>query len=424
MKRRAFVIAGAAASLGAALGLWQHSRERARQLGSRSPLVRDPDGLLDLPPGFRYRILQREGERMSDDYRVPGRPDAMATIALENGLFALMRNHELNDVPGRGAYFADTEVPDLAYDARSMGGVTRMVLDARGNLVSSNLVLTGTTNNCAAGVSPWGYLTCEESVAANHGYVFLCDVHAERVAAPRKIPAYGRFRHEAAAIDPLTCAAYLTEDRPDGCLYRFMPKHPGAPFSAGRLQAMGVRGAPGCELATSAEPGRPLEVTWVDVPAEAGERDELRQEAKARGAAVVRRGEGIWRVGDGFAFTSTTGGREGYGQIFHITPSADGGTLALLFESDDRATLDMPDNLTLAPWGDLIVCEDNQRSEHLRIVTRDGRVLPLAHNAQSAGEFAGACFSPSGALLLVNLQEEGLTLALEGPFQRYATGAV
>jgi secreted PhoX family phosphatase len=423
MQRRAFVLGGAAASFGAALGLWQLSRQRARRLSNKSPLLRDPQGLLDLPPGFRYRILQREGERMSDGYRVPGRPDAMGTFALDHGHFALMRNHELSAVPGRGAYFAYTDVPALAYDARSMGGVTRLVLDARGQLVSSNLVLTGTTNNCAAGISPWGFLTCEESVANDHGYVFLCDIHADRVAPPRKIPSYGRFRHEAAAVDPQTCAAYLTEDRPDGCLYRFMPKDPGAPFAAGRLQAMAVRGAPRLDLATSAERERPIDVSWVDIPAEAGERDELRQEAQARGAAVVRRGEGIWRVGNGFAFTSTSGGRQGYGQIFHLTPEAEGGTLALVYESDDRATLDMPDNLTLAPWGDLIVCEDNQRSEHLRIVTRDGRVLPLAHNARSSGEFAGACFAPNGALLLVNLQEEGLTLAVEGPFERYATGA-
>ena len=76
----------------------------------------------------------------------------------------------------------------------------------------------------------------------------------------------------------------------------------------------------------------------------------------------------------------------------------------------------MPDNITLTPWGDLLVCEDNHRSTFLRIVTRGGQVLPFAHNALSPSEFAGVCFSPDGRVLFVNIQEEGLTLAIEGPF--------
>ncbi|MFT3756490.1 MAG: DUF839 domain-containing protein [Pseudoxanthomonas sp.] len=43
---------------------------------------------------------------------------------------------------------------------------------------------------------------------------------------PQRITAYGRFLHEAVAIDPADHAAYLTEDRSEGCLYRFVPAQP------------------------------------------------------------------------------------------------------------------------------------------------------------------------------------------------------
>ena len=31
----------------------------------------------------------------------------------------------------------------------------------------------------------------------------------------------GHFKHEAAAVDPVRRRIYLSEDQPDGCLYRF-----------------------------------------------------------------------------------------------------------------------------------------------------------------------------------------------------------
>jgi secreted PhoX family phosphatase len=52
---------------------------------TRAPALRaDPQGILDLPEGFSYRVLQRGGEMMTDGYRVPGRPDAMACFAGPN----------------------------------------------------------------------------------------------------------------------------------------------------------------------------------------------------------------------------------------------------------------------------------------------------------------------------------------------------
>ena len=51
------------------------------------------------------------------------------------------------------------------------------------------------------------------------------------------------------------------------------------------------------------------------------------------------------------------------------------------------------------------------------VITPKGNIFKLAKNAKSGGEFAGACFSPDGSTLFVNMQREGLTLAITGPWK-------
>lgn len=425
MQRRRFLIASSAATLSAGLALWYRARGSApRDLPVDSGLVRDPKRVLDLPPGFRYRVLERTGDPMDDGYRVPGLPDAMGCFDLGHGRWALMRNHELDaSMFARGPYGADAKPPEQAYDPHAIGGVTRVVLDTRGRRLSSNLVLVGTSRNCAGGMSPWGWLTCEESVQQGHGYVFLCATQADSVRHPQRISAYGRFLHEAVAIDPNDHAAYLTEDRKDGCLYRFVPDDPKEPFGAGKLQALAIADKKNFNLGAELPPNASLSVRWVDVPREAGEKsDKLRYAAQERGAAIVKRGEGIWRMPDGFAFTCTEGGPINSGQVFHLAPTPEGGTLRLIAQSHDQRVLDMPDNLTLTPWGDLLVCEDNHRDVYLRLITQGGEVIPFAHNGANRSEFAGVCFSPDGRILFVNMQQSGLTLAIEGDWEKLREG--
>ncbi len=149
------------------------------------------------------------------------------------------------------------------------------------------------------------------------------------------------------------------------------------------------------------------------------ERDDgLRFAAQARGAAIVRRGEGIVYTGDGVVFTCTEGGALEAGLVFHLAPTHEGGTLRMLAQSLDQEALDMPDNITVMPTGDLLMCEDNHRITHLRILTKDGRIVTLARNVRSESEFAGVCFSPDGRILFVNMQEDGLTLAIQGPWEK------
>lgn len=425
MKRRSFVLASSATLVGAGAMWWAQAKRGNATSGEPGvapgdrELVTDPNGLLDLREGFSYRVLQRAGSKMDDGYRVPGRPDAMGCFDLGDGRWALMRNHELDSSLLRlGPYHPRQKPPKEAYDPKSLGGVTRVVLDAQANVLSSNLVLVGTARNCAGGMSPWGWLSCEENVATRHGYVFLCPTDESHVQAPRRIPAYGRFLHEAVAIDPDDHAAYLTEDRGDSCLYRFVPHDRDEPFGAGKLQALAIQGKPRFALGDDLAAFSTFKLDWVDVPAVAGERDELRYAAQDRGAAIIKRGEGIWRFRDGFAFTSTSGGPHATGQIFHLKPTASGGTLRLIAQSNDPRQLDMPDNLTVTPWGDLMVCEDNHRMPCLRLVTQRGSVMTFAFNRGSVSEFAGVCFSPDGKFMFVNIQEANMTVAITGPWQK------
>ena len=74
----------------------------------------------------------------------------------------------------------------------------------------------------------------------------------------------------------------------------------------------------------------------------------------------------------------------------------------------------MPDNITLSPWGDVIVCEDNSNINRLWGIRTNGTPYIIAQNSYSGAEFAGVCFSPSGKTLFVNLQQNGMTLAING----------
>ncbi len=92
--------------------------------------------------------------------------------------------------------------------------------------------------------------------------------------------------------------------------------------------------------------------------------------------------------------------------------------LELFIEPNDGTMIENADSLTLAPWGDLIICEDGDGDDHLIGVTPAGAIYKLARNQSGTGELAGACFSPDGTTLFVNAQFRGLTLAITGPWHR------
>jgi len=49
----------------------------------------------------------------------------------------------------------------------------------------------------------------------------------------------------------------------------------------------------------------------------------------------------------------------------------------------------------------------------------DGQPFLLARNAMSGSEFTGVNFSPDRRTLFANIQDEGYTFAISGPFWRF-----
>ncbi len=132
----------------------------------------------------------------------------------------------------------------------------------------------------------------------------------------------------------------------------------------------------------------------------------------------------MWYGNDAVYFACTNGGPEELGQIWKYTPSeseaTDGeaenpGKIELFVESMDSSIIENADNLTVAPWGDLIVCEDTDEMQDLNGVTPEGKVYKFGRNAKSNSELAGATFSPDGSTLFMNIQHSGITLAITGP---------
>jgi secreted PhoX family phosphatase len=415
ISRRNLIVSGSGLTLAGLIPKLALSKIKSTEL------VDDKKGLLDLPAGFSYQVLSQMGDKMSDGYLTPGLPDGLACFAGAGQQIILMRNHELDPSPVHwGSPYPVDAIPKEAYSKDQIGGVTRVVYDTKQRkLVSSNLVLAGTAHNCAGGSSPWGWLTCEEMFDDSHGFVFLCDTKASTVQPPKRIDAYGKFYHEAVAIDPMTCAAYLTEDRPDGCFYRFMPKKKEEPFGKGILAALAIKGKSGFDTTRGIKVGEPMAVEWIPASNVTPKQDDLRMRVQADGAAKICRGEGIFLHGQQVFFTATEGGVNGIGQIWQYDISTE--ALTLVFESRSKSQLNMPDNIAVHPSGRLFICEDGQSGEvpYLRVMDNNGDLKAFARNRKSDSEFAGVCFAPDGETMFVNSQSEGLTLAVHGPFSKF-----
>ena len=424
-----------------------------RVAAAYGPLLPDPARLIDLPQGFSYRVISRFGDRMDDGFVVPDRADSMGAFRLDDRRMALVRNHELTPRHSNDGPFGSVAATDLAAFDRSAqqqplpGGTTTIVYDYRAHRVESQyLSLVGTIRNCGGGTTPWGsWLSCEEDVSRagtnglsrDHGWVFEVPAARRGLAAPVPLTAMGRFNHEAAAVDPRTGIVYLTEDREDSLFYRFIPDRRGDLPRGGRLQAMAFADqALGSDSRNWSGTTLPLNqwraVKWIDLDDVASPKDDLRKRGHARGATLFARGEGI-HFGDGeLFFCCTNGGAAKLSQIMRYRPSASEGQsgeesspgrLQLFVESTDKAMLNFGDNITVAPNGHLFICEDQYSlvvRNHLRGVTPNGELYDFALlNEQT--ELAGACFSPDGLTMFVNVYQPAKTLAISGPWGAFAT---
>lgn len=397
-------------------------------------LETDPAGLLDLPPGFSYRVLSSLGDAMSDGGTVPNKADGMGCFDIGHGEIALVRNHELVPTDNAGGPIAHgfgtrngTIVP---------GGTTTIVLDAKTHSVKRQFrSLGGTIRNCSGGITPWGsWLTCEEAptgpgqkygdgLAENHGWTFEVPAAAPGLVEAVPLKALGRFNHEAACVDPRTGAVYQTEDMEDSLFYRFLPSTPGNLSRGGKLQALvladGVADTRNWGSAGMAV-GAKHRVRWVDLDNVEAPANDLRLRGAAKGAALFARGEGLHMGKDELYFCCTSGGAAKLGQIFRLVPGRGGAddTLELFFESQNKAQFNYGDNLCVGPNGHLVVCEDQYTDvvdNHIKGITPQGASYDIARLALQT-ELAGACFSPDGKTLFVNAYAPTRTLAITGPW--------
>ncbi len=388
--------------------------QRTLAAGPYGSLQSDPRGVLDLPAGFSYVRLSETGQTMTDGYRVPGGHDGMAAFPGANGNTILIRNHELNPSSSTSVGAPSSK----KYDTQGKGGTTTLVVSSNRTLISHYGSLAGTYRNCAGGQTPWGsWLSCEESFEVGnkkHGYVFEVPSSATGFVTPVPLVAMGRFNHEAAAVDPNTGYVYMTEDRSDGLLYRFVPNVRNNLSAGGALYALRITSRPKANTTTGFTVGQAFAVDWVRITNPDPSSDTVRVAGFNLGAAKFARGEGIFYGNGDMYFCCTSGGSSGLGQIWRYTPATE--TLRLYIQPNNSGILDFPDNIVVAPNGDLFLCEDGGGTDFIVGVTPSGTLYKFARNALNTNEFAGVCFSPNGQIMFVNMQTPGITFAISGPW--------
>lgn len=437
-------------------------RGRSSHYGDIRPTA-DMDGntILALPDGFKYVSFSKIGESFGAGLVVARNHDGMACFEGRGNTVRLVRNHEVRNAPGDFTFGVNGPA-NLRYDAKGTGGCMTLDFDTkRKRLVRQFISIGGTIVNCSGGLSyrNAGWLTCEETVAGikngydkPHGYTFLVPAEADSTVAAVPLKALGRFAKEAAVADDRGIV-YQTEDAGNNSgFYRFTPNRPND-LRTGKLQMLAVKGNPGATLYQGQTVGTRLPVQWVDIGTpdpelEAGAPSCFAQ-GRAQGGAAFNRLEGIFRGedGDSMYFVSTSGGNErgpdgdGYGQLWHYVP-ANAQTqkeheLVLVFQSTSGSVLESPDNLCITPNGSILFCEDDAVSDAdtnalapgLTDINRliglgaKGEPFTFAVNVLNDSEFAGACFSPDGEILFVNLFGDGtpgsgMTCAIWGPWER------
>ena len=387
-------------------------------------LVADPKGLLDLPEELNYRVISESGELMDDGLITPIRPDGMGVFEYDSDRLILVRNHETGDFK-YGNHIDESVDPTLAYmvnmEGKALsGGTTTIVLDKNTlNRLEIHRSLAGTVNNCAGGETPWGtWISCEESDYDDHGYAFEIDPKSRHLSGFKRLTAMGRFEREAVAIDPKTSICYQTEDHDKGLFYRFIPKTFGDLASKGKLEALKIAGFQGQTtrfLADGMKIKTPYKVEWVAIEdPEAMKARTLDQGAEA-GAHCFNGGEGVIADVENelIYFVNKNGGRTDSGQVwkYHIPEQ----TIELFYDSEDPAKYWAGDNLYIAPWGDLLVCEDHD-DEPCRVIgfKANGATYTLASCPLIGDELAGLCFSPTTNTMFINVQDAGKTLAIDG----------
>lgn len=389
--RSAFALsAGLAGSAVAAPAAWASG---ADDFGPLQPA--NADGLM-LPPGFTSRVVATTGQVVAGTGHVwHAAPDGGAAFAAGDGGWVYVSNSEIG---GSG------------------GGVGALRFDAAGTLVDAYSILTGTAINCAGGPTPWGtWLSCEEH---NGGRVWECDPFTPGSQGVAR-PGLGLFSHEAAAIDPVHQTVYLTEDKPDGRLYRFTPAaYPD--LGSGILEAAQI-------LDPFAQgpivPGQVRPLAWHVIP----EPNPLNGGVQSAGHLPIDERATRYQVplttafngGEGCAYHAdavyvTT---KGNGRVWRIDTAAD--AVSIVYDQSTSSTPELTnvDNAYVSPLGDVYVAEDGGNLQIVAL-TAGGAVKPVVQLVGVSGtELTGPSLDPSGTRLYFSSQRNpGVTFEVTGPF--------
>jgi len=400
------------------------------------PIKNDANGILKLIEGFTYSVISEKGQVMSDGLTVPDYADGMASFNSENGNIILIRNHEIgrfktveklldkNPIYKNTAYIKKHK--NLFYDINNNqpcgGGTSTIVYNPKTQKVENEYMsLLGTLVNCAGGKTPWGtWISCEETVEKKHGYNFeVTPYESIKLSKPIPLKEMGRFRHEAVAIDSRTSIAYQTEDRNDGLIYRFIPNVKEKYLKGGQLQTLFIKNKNNNDTRNWDKQNfiknKLYNIDWMTLNNIDNPDDDMRYRAAKKGAAFFARPEGIWYDNDMIYFTCTSGGEKKLGQIWKINITQQ--TLELIFESHNSNIMKACDNITVSPWGDVIVCEDGKGKDRIIGIKKNGTTYVIAENILNNSEFAGVNFSPDGSILFVNIYSPTMTIAITGPWK-------
>ncbi|MFG2980049.1 alkaline phosphatase PhoX [Streptomyces sp. NPDC048258] len=339
----------------------------------------DANGI-QLPAGFSSRVIARSGQNVGPtSYKWHSAPDGGACFADGTG-WIYVSNSEINP----------------------SGGASAVKFNSSGTITGSYRILSNTRQNCAGGKTPWNtWLSCEE---VSLGYMYETDPYGVNAAVQR--PAMGRFKHEAAAADPVRQVIYLTEDETSGCFYRFIPTTWGN-LSSGTLQVL---------VAGTATSGS---FTWQNVPDPDGSPTTTRTQVS--GSKKFNGGEGCHYANDTVWFTT-----KGDNRVWQLNLASS--TYELAYDDSlvpgGAAPLTGVDNVTGSSYGDLYIAEDGGNME-ICLITPDDVVAPfLRITGQSSSEITGPAFSPNGSRLYFSSQRGtsgsstgGITYEVTGPFR-------
>ncbi|MFD3662284.1 alkaline phosphatase PhoX [Streptomyces sp. NPDC058659] len=383
MERRSFLRGAVIGTSAAAFGgsLWHGAAFAAPAQPGAGPYgalgAANSHGI-QLPAGFTSRIIARSGQTVTGtSYTWHNAPDGGACFVDGTG-WIYVSNSEINP----------------------SGGASAVRFDSAGTITGAYRILSGTRQNCAGGATPWNtWLSCEE---VSLGYVYESNPWG---GTAYRRDAMGKFKHEAAAADPVRKAIYLTEDESDGCFYRFVPTTWGN-LSSGTLQVF---------KAGTATSGT---FTWQNVPDPDGAPTTTRNQVS--GAKRFNGGEGCYYADDTVWFTT-----KGDNRVWQVNLAA--GTYELAYDDSlvsGTAPLTGVDNVTGTTSGDLFVSEDGGNME-ICVITPDDIVAPfLRVNGQSGSEITGPAFSPDGKRLYFSSQRGttgsssgGITYEVTGPFR-------